>query len=67
MPKSEQQQGAANKYLRENVETFVVRVPKGKKASIQEFAKNNDGSLNKFVNRAIDETMERDKTNTESI
>ena len=35
-------------------------VPKGKKTEIQEHAKEADESLNGFVNRAIDETMERD-------
>lgn len=57
MPKTEQQRQAADKYLREAVETFVVRVPKGKKTVIQEYANAHDGSLNKFVNRAIDEAM----------
>jgi len=41
-------------------------VPKGKKDTIRDFAVANGESLNGFVNRAIDETMERSKEgNTE--
>lgn len=60
MPKTEQQQAAANRYLQEKVDTFVTRVPKGKKEIIQTHATTKGESLNKFVNRAIDEAMERD-------
>ena len=35
-------------------------LPKGKKPLMQEHAKKQNESLNGFVNRAIDETMERD-------
>ncbi len=38
-----------------------MRVPKGKREIISEHAKDYDGSLNKFLNRAVDEAMERDK------
>ena len=37
-----------------------LQFPKGKKAEIQTHAKKQGESLNAFVNRAIDETMERD-------
>lgn len=59
-PKTPKQQEAADRYLKESVEEFKVRVPKGQKAQIMEHGKKHDGSLNKFVLRAIDETMERD-------
>lgn len=59
-PKSKQQQEAADRYLREKVDTVVARVPKGKKEVIQAHAKKQSESVNGFVNRAIDETMERD-------
>ena len=36
-------------YLKNKVDTFVVRVPKGQKQIIQDFAKLNGMSLNSFV------------------
>ena len=60
MPKSEKQQEAADKYLRERVDTFVTRVPKGKKEMVQAHAATMQESLNGFVNRAIDSQIERD-------
>ena len=36
-------------------------VPKGKKDAIRDFATAKGESLNGFVNRAIDETIEREK------
>lgn len=47
-------------YRKTKVDQFIVRVPKGKKDKLQAHAKTRDESLNKFVNRAIDETLERD-------
>ena len=38
-----------------------MQVPKGEKESITEHAKEYDGTLNKFLNRAVKETMERDR------
>lgn len=49
------------KYLKETVEDVRIRVPKGQKAVIKEHAKKQGESMNAFVIRAIDETMERDK------
>ena len=54
-------QKAVNKWNKENYDRMDVRVPKGKKDLIQTHATSKDGSLNKFINRAIDETIERDK------
>jgi len=59
-PKSEQQRAAADKYLKEKVDTIVARVPKGKKEIIQAHAAAQGESVNAFVNRAIDHEMERD-------
>ena len=61
MPKSAKQQEAADKYLRESVDSFVVRVTRGVKANLQSHAAERGESLNGFVNRAIDETVKRDK------
>ena len=56
---SEAQRKAVAKYNAANYERIELRVPKGKKAEIQEYAQTHGESLNAFVNRAIDEAMER--------
>ena len=43
----------------------VFTVPKGNKDKIKAHAEQNGESVNGFINRAIDETMERDKKGTE--
>ena len=57
---SEAMRKAIKKYQTEKVEDIRARVPKGKKAIIQDHAKSQGESLNQFVIRAIDETMLRD-------
>jgi len=57
---TEAQAKAAKKYLKESVEDIRIRVPKGNKIKVQEHAANMGESMNSFVVRAIDETMERD-------
>lgn len=49
------------KYLRETVETMQIRVKKGQKAVIRDHAAAMGESMNQFVVRAIDETINRDK------
>jgi len=51
---------ASAKYLKESVEDVRIRVPKGQKATIKSHAEKQGESMNAFVIRAIDETMERD-------
>lgn len=51
-----------NKRYLEKLDEIKVRVPKGKKAEIQAHAEAHGESLNGFINRAIEETMERDKS-----
>lgn len=53
---------ASAKYLKEMVEDVRIRVPKGQKAVIKEHAEKQGESMNAFVIRAIDETMERDRS-----
>lgn len=48
------------KYLKESVEDVRIRVPKGQKEIIKSHAEKQGESMNTFVIRAIDETMERD-------
>lgn len=55
-----------NKWQTENYDRINLTVKKGKKAILQAYAEKTDGSLNKFINRAIDETIERDKEEAEN-
>ena len=61
---SESQRKAVAKYNAKSYDEIKVRVSKGNKDIIKAHAENNGESLNGFVNRAIDETMERDKAST---
>lgn len=51
---------ASAKYLKESVEDVRIRVPKGQKTIIKAHADSQGESMNQFVIRAINETMERD-------
>ena len=51
---------AKNKYNAENYERISLNVPKGEKDKIREHAESKGESVNGFINRAINETMERD-------
>ena len=59
MPVSEAQKKASAKYL-EKLDEIRIRMPKGKKDAIQAHAGIHSESVNGFINRAIQETMERD-------
>ena len=61
MPVSKAQQRATSKYKKSHYDRLEMQVPKGEKESITEHAKEYDGTLNKFLNRAVKEAMERDK------
>ena len=60
MATSEAQRRATAKFQKEKVEDIRFRVPMGRKAIIQEHAKKRGESVNAFINRAVNETMERD-------
>ena len=49
-----------NKWLSENKERINLVVPKGRKAELQAHAEEQGESLNGFIVRAVDETIERD-------
>jgi len=58
---SKAQQKAVHKYVKNNYDRVELTVkPKGKKDTIKTHAEKNGESLNAFINRAIDETIERD-------
>jgi len=61
MPASKAQQKAVNKYMAANYDRINLTVPKGQKDGIKAHAEARGESVNGFINRAIDETMERDK------
>lgn len=60
MPTSDALKRAIKKYDQEKIDRIPMRVPKGKKEVIQEHAAAHGESINAFLNRAVDETMERD-------
>ena len=61
-PASKAQQKAVNKYMRENYDRINLTVPKGRKDEIKTHAQRQEESVNGFINRAIDETIERDNS-----
>lgn len=60
MPASKAQQKAVSKYMKENYDEIKVRTTKGKKEVLKSHAEKQGESLNAFINRAIDEAIERD-------
>lgn len=49
-----------NKWQSENCERISLVVKKGRKDEIKAHAESKGESLNGFINRAIDETIEKD-------
>ena len=62
MPVSKAQQKAVNKYMSENYDRINLTVPKGQKEIIKAHAEAHSESVNGFINRAIDEAIERDES-----
>lgn len=54
---------AVERYNEKNYERFTVRVKKGRKAEIDNYAKSCNMSTNAFINAAIDEIMENANMN----
>lgn len=50
-----------NKYNAEKYDRVTAMLPKGEKELLKEHADARGESVNSFINRAIRETMERDK------
>ena len=57
---TEARRRANEKYNAKAYEEIKVRVYTGKKSKVRAHAEQQGESLNGFINRAIDETMERD-------
>lgn len=56
---SQAQNKATQRYIKNNYDSVMIRMPKGKKDQIKAYAERKNESLNGFVNRAIDEAMEK--------
>lgn len=54
-----------NKWQAENCERISLVVKKGRKQSIKDFAAKRGETLNGFINKAIDEKIERDSSENE--
>lgn len=65
MPASKAQQKAQNKWIANNYDRINLTVPKGDKEVLQAHAQAQGESLNKFINRAINEQIKRDTTHKE--
>ena len=63
-PASKAQQKAVNKYMKSNYDRVNLVMPKGKKDIIQAHAAQQGESVNAYINRAIDEAMQRDDSST---
>ncbi len=55
-----------NQFIAKAYDRINLTVPKGQKEIIQAHAESQGESTNGFVNRAIKETMDRDKNTQES-
>lgn len=49
-----------NEFINKNYDRVNLTMPKGKKEIIKNHAQTKGESVNSFINRAIDETMEND-------
>lgn len=54
-----------NKWISEKLDRVNLTMPKGQKETIKAHAEAQGESLNAFINRAITETMERDRSAAE--
>lgn len=59
MAYTEAQKKATMKYMKTAYDRIEIKVPKGKKAIIQEYASTQNESVNSFINRLIDEAMNK--------
>lgn len=61
MTVSKKQQASVNKYVKANYDRINVTMPKGKKDVLKEHAESRGESVNSFINRAINNQIERDR------
>lgn len=58
---SEARKRASEKWQHDKIDDIRMRVPKGMREQIQAHAESMGETMNAFLNRAVAETMERDK------
>ncbi len=62
---SKAQQKAVHKYVKNNYDRIEVTVKKGEKDRLKAHAEQRGETLNGFINRAIEETVQRDSEKEE--
>lgn len=60
MPVSKANQRAVHKYVKANYDRLDLTVPKGQKEIIKAAAAAAGESVNAYINKAVDERMERE-------
>lgn len=63
VPTTKAGQRAVARYTRENYDRINVTLPKGQREELKIHAEKHGESVNGFIKRAIDETIERDNAN----
>ena len=58
---------ATNKYIEKAYDRINLTVPKGEKDRIREHAESMGESVNAFINRAINETIQREQEEIEPV
>lgn len=58
---SKKQQACVNRYISKSYDRINLTLAKGKKDVLQKHVEMTGESVNGFINRAIDEAIERDK------
>ena len=66
MPASKAHMKATNKFIAKAYDRVNLTMPKGRKEVVQTHAEARGESVNGFINRAIQETMDRDTKGGES-
>lgn len=64
-PVSKKQQACVNRYMSAHYDRINITVPKGKREVVKAHAEARGESSNAFINRAIDEAIERDNSKGE--
>lgn len=65
MKRTEAIDRAIKKYEKEKIDRVMIRFPKGLKEVVQAHAKERGESINSFVTRAVHETLEREKEDSQ--
>ncbi|MBQ9459780.1 MAG: ABC transporter ATP-binding protein [Oscillospiraceae bacterium] len=60
MPVSKKQQACVTRYVKQHYDRISVTVPQGKRDLIKDYAAAVGESVNGYINKAVDERMERE-------